>query len=300
MIPFWLMRFIWISLGIYIKVINKKDHPVNRVLTYETFDKSVKVILIPTLWDNYSYIIVSGNDAIVIDPSDYKAILKEIKDRKLRLNSIVITHEHIDHVIGINQLQKKHGSPIYAPKNAIPGKITVVENGYKIPFGDVYLEAVVVPGHHSWPYPISSFKNNIAWYCSKASVLFTGDTLFSCGYGFMAKGHEREMWESLKKIRSFPDETLMFCGHEYSLMTTAFAASFDPENIQLKKRINEVQNLIKNRQPTIPTTLGLEKAINPWLRWDDEKLIKKHGINKEGFESFMEIRKIKNEILNKK
>jgi hydroxyacylglutathione hydrolase len=233
---------------------------------------------------------------MVIDPSEYGPIHKELQKRNLDLKFIVITHEHIDHVLGVQKLRRKYRAQLCIPQGAnIPGTSRKIVNGNKLTLGDVSISAMFVPGHHSFPYPVESLNNNIAWYCEKAGIAFTGDTLFSCGYGYTARGHESAMFESLKLLRSLPDETLLFFGHEYSLRTTMSAADFDPENAAAQERLAEVRSLLKNRKPTVPTTVGLEKAINPWLRWDDEKLLKALGITGAlSFRSFIDLWEKKN------
>jgi len=219
--------------------------------------------------------VVSGSDALVIDPSEAGPIAKEISRRNLNLASIVVTHEHIDHIAGVRALQKRFGVTVYLPKGAsIPGKTVQITDGYTLKLRTLSLRAIFVPGHHSFPYPVSTLNNNIAWYRREAGILFTGDTLFSCGYGYTARGHENAMFESLKLLRSYPDDTRIFSGHEYAMRLTESARGIDPENRALRERLREVRGLIALHKPTVPTTLGLEKAINPWLRWDDEKVKK--------------------------
>jgi hydroxyacylglutathione hydrolase len=302
MIPFYLMKRLWRIVGFYITKIMKSSHPVTAVFSFDTFLRTIKVLLIPTLWDNYSYIVISGNQAVVVDPSDHKAISKELDNRKLQLKYILVTHDHIDHISGIVELQKRYGSSkISYGGFSVPAANTKIQNGYTLSIDNVSFEAISVPGHYSFPYSLESTKHNIAWYCEKARILFTGDTLFSCGYGFIAHGNEKAMWESLRRLRLLPDETFLYCGHEYTLRNTIFASEIDPDNTFLKQRLAEVKELLKNHKPTIPLPLKLEKAINPFLRWDDENLKKQHGISNKGdFESFLYIRKLKNEFNKRK
>ncbi len=276
---FALYKTIWKTLWFYLVVLRKIRHPVSESAVCDTKIDDVKVIVVPTLWDNYSYIMISGNDAIVIDPSEYGPIRTELQKRNLELKSIVITHEHIDHVLAVQKLRRKYRAPLYIPRGAgIPGKSREIVGGDKLTIGDCVIEAIFVPGHFSFPYPVESLNRNIAWYCEKAGIAFTGDTLFSCGYGYTAPGHEAAMFESLKLLRALPDDTLLFFGHEYSLRLTASAAEFDQENAAAQERLIRVRRLLENHEPTVPTALKLEKSINPWLRWDDEKLLKALGI----------------------
>jgi hydroxyacylglutathione hydrolase len=203
-----------------------------------------------------------------------------------------MTHEHIDHTAGALELCRRFKVPLHVPSGAaIPGQTRRVSEGERIAFGEAAFTALYVPGHHSFPYPTESLYGNIAWYCEEAGILFTGDTLFPCGYGFVAAGFERPMFESLKRLRSLPEETQLFFGHEYALRTTAAAARLDRDNAALRHRLSEIRELARNRQPAIPTTLRHEITVSPWLRWDDETFKKKLGIaESDGFVSFMRIK----------
>jgi hydroxyacylglutathione hydrolase len=272
---FTLCNFLWNSLWLFYRIFGKISHPISQSFVFRTTTEAAAVIIVPTFWDNYSYIVTSGSDAISIDPSQSEPIFREIKKRKLHLSAIVVTHEHVDHVAGIRKLAKKCGAPIYVPDGAtIPGKAIHITNGYTLQLGALSLKAVFVPGHFAFPYPLASLNRNIAWYCAQEGLLFTGDTLFSCGYGYTARGHEDAMSESLKLLRSFPDDTKIFSGHEYSLRLTESVAGVFPDNKALIKRLSEVRRLLAGNKPTVPTTMGLEKAINPWLRWDDENCLR--------------------------
>ena len=271
----------WDTLWFFFRVIGNVRHPVRQAFSFDTKSENVKVIAVPAFWDNYSYIVTSGNDAMVIDPSQSKTVQREIEIRKLRLSSIAVTHEHIDHVAGVRMLQKKSGAFIYIPKGAsIPGETIEITDGYALPLGGVSMKAIFVPGHYAYPYPIDNLNRNIAWYCEEAGILFTGDTLFSCGYGYTLRGHENAMFKSLKLLRSLPDDVSVFFGHEYSLRLTESAARVDSGNNALLERLKKVKNLLGRHEPTVPTTIRLEKLINPWLRLDDELFLKALGVTR--------------------
>jgi hydroxyacylglutathione hydrolase len=282
-------RLAWRMLSFYILRIRKMRHPVSGPYEFGTKIPGVKVIAVPAFWDNYSYILTSGREAVAIDPSEYKPLADEIEKRNLRLSSIVVTHEHIDHAAGALELRDSFGVPLYVPNGAaIPGQTRRAGEGQRLSLGETSIEALCVPGHHSFPYPLESLHGNIAWYCEQAEVLFSGDTLFPCGYGYVAKGFERPMFESLRRLRSLPDETRLFCGHEYALRTTASAALVDWGNGALQYRLSEVRELAANCKPAIPTTILHEKTVNPWLRWDDVSLKAAFEIDEaDDFKSFM-------------
>lgn len=302
MIPFIFMKMVWRIVEIYTNYVKKVKHPVKNAFLLDTRNVSIKIIIIPTLWDNYSYLIVSGNQAVIIDPSAFGPIVKEIEKRQLQVPYILVTHEHIDHISGITSLQRRYKSTIIATEGSlIPINFTGVNDGFKLEFGNIYLEVLSVPGHYSSPYPLSSISRNIAWYSKDAGVLFTGDTMFSCGYGFIKDGSEKIMWESLKKLRALPGDTLLFFGHEYSLKNTVFAREIDPNNFYLKERLSAINCLLQTNKPTIPTFLELEKEINPFLRWDESSLKKQLMISDTSeFETFLHIRKLKNEYNSRK
>lgn len=297
MVPFSFMKLIWKFVAIYNKNIKHIVHPIQDSFLFDSAVDTLKVLLIPTLWDNYSYIIISGDSAVIVDPSDFKSISKELKKRKLHVSSIILTHDHIDHVAGVLQISHKYKSKIITTRGvSIPGIKTEIENGFKFPFGDVFIEAVFVPGHYASPYPISNTYNNIAWYIEKAGVLFTGDTLFPCGYGCVAEGSEEIILNSLRLIRSLPDDIDIFCGHEYSIFNTPFAYSIDPGNKLLKDRLKFINESLVNHKPTVPTTLKQEKYINPFLRWDDKILKAKLSIDSlSDIETFVYLRNLKHE-----
>lgn len=294
MIPFKLMKTIWDVVEVYNKKGRKIKHPVECPVQFDSYMESVKVILIPTYCDNYSYLLVFDKQAIIIDPSDFKPISHEIIKRDLKVPYILITHDHIDHIGGIIELQKAYNSEVLAAKGVcVPCPVTEIVSGCQLNFGNSVIKAISVPGHIASQYHRSS-ANNIAWYMEKAGVLFTGDTLFSCGYGFTSSDKERNMWESLMKLRNLPDETMIFCGHEYTLQNLTFAIHIDPENTLLKRRFENVNRLLKEHRPTLPVTLSIEKAINPFLRWDDRALKKRLQItDKDDYDVFLHIRNIK-------
>jgi hydroxyacylglutathione hydrolase len=300
--PFFVLKLFWSYLVWYTRVIKKRSHRVKCPFQNDTALKSLEVITIPTLWDNYSYIIHDGHDAVIVDPSETAPILEVIQQNRLELTRILLTHYHIDHIMGIKSLYNKFKPQILASKHSLlPVPFTPIDNKFNFIFADSIFEAYSVPGHHASPYPITDQWSNIAWYNKKAGILFTGDTLFSCGYGYIEYGSEQMIWESLSLLRSLPDETKIFCGHEYTLGNTRFAHSIDPDNKTIQTRLTDVKKLLAEHRPTIPTTLAIEKKINPFLRWDDSRLKNILGIEQmSGFESFLHIRNQKIMYNNKK
>lgn len=292
------MKFLGKIIKSYTKKVTKMPHPVLQTSEANTAIVSIKVLIIPVLQDNYSFIVTSGNKALVIDPSDSNSIAAEIEKRNMSLDGILVTHDHNDHIGGAVKLQEKyHTSVIVCKGSSVPCSATEINDGYTLSFAESTFEAIEVPGHSLLPYPLSDPSTNIAWYNPTAKILFTGDTLFPCGYGYIPHGAEKMMWKSLKRLRSLPEDTLIFCGHEYTFRNTTFAREIDPDNKMLEQRIMEVNRCLEKSKPTIPTTLKQEKEMNPFLRWDDTVLKKRLGILGKGeFETFLHIRKLKNEF----
>lgn len=291
------MNAIWKGVRFYLERVKGTTHPVHDSVTFESSVASLEVTLIPTLWDNYSYIVYSGDQALIIDPSEYGPIRSEIDRRHVRVSHILVTHDHIDHIGAVPRMQRRYGATVLASKRSeIPCPFTEVSDGYELQLNGQVVRALSVPGHYASPYPASSVYNNLAWYAPEARLLFSGDTLFSCGYGFIAEGHERTMYDSLSRLRALPDDCMIFPGHEYTARNLRFAVGIDPNNETLRKRKIEVENLLAANRPSVPTSLSFEKATNPFLRWDDEDLRKTLGIpDKNDYETYLHVRALKNE-----
>lgn len=255
-------------------------HPVKEIYTYKTNEENVEVIQIPALWDNYSYIYREGDIAVVIDPSSYSSISDVIIERKLSVKYILITHDHIDHIYDLDKIYNEYKAPVFAAKGSeIPFKYEIIEDNQVLRLNKSSLTAMFLSGHYAETYSDSSIHRNIAWYSKNAGVIFSGDVLFSFGYGFIKKGSEEILLKSLKKMRSLPPETNLFFGHEYTFYNMNFVKYIDAENEYLKKRIAAINELHKNNRPTVPIILKTEKNINPFLRWDDIEFKNKLKLN---------------------
>ncbi|HEX2960119.1 MAG TPA: hydroxyacylglutathione hydrolase C-terminal domain-containing protein [Chitinispirillaceae bacterium] len=172
---------------------------------------------------------------------------------------------------------------------------TGIGNSECVQAGAVSFRALVTPGHYVETYGAASVNRNVVWYCEKAGCLFTGDTLFSCGYGYTTGKHVSAMISSLARLRQFPDDTLVFSGHEYSLLNTSFAAEIFPHSLPLRERMNTIHNLLGQNIPTVPTTMKFEKQNNPFLRWDDPVVQKILGLTgtADDLDAFMLLRERK-------
>jgi hydroxyacylglutathione hydrolase len=221
----------------------------------------IKVDLIPILKDNYAYLLQADNgDVAVIDPGEAVPIIQALEQRGLKLDYILNTHHHGDHIAGNTELVKKYGAKIVGPAketDRIPHMDILLQEKDRFSFGGEEAEIFETPGHT---------RGHICFYFSKSKLAFTGDTLFLMGCGRLFEGTAAQMWNSLQKIMALPDDTNIYCGHEYTLALAQFCLRAEPDNIDLQKRVQKVKELRKQNLPTIPATLDLEKKTNAFLR----------------------------------
>ena len=225
------------------------------------------VQIIPCLNDNYSYLIheKETNTVSIVDPAEYETCDKVIQKYK-KLDFILNTHHHADHVDGNLELKKKYNSKVLGfelDKDRIPGIDILLKENQKHKIGNLEFKIIFVPGHT---------RGHIAFFFNKEKVVFTGDTLFSLGCGRVFEGSHKEMFDSLKKIKDLPQDTKIYCGHEYTKSNLNFCLTYDVNNILLHKKLNEVEKKLKNRLPTIPTTIGEELKTNIFLRCNDPSI----------------------------
>ncbi|MEZ5815166.1 MAG: hydroxyacylglutathione hydrolase [Alphaproteobacteria bacterium] len=207
----------------------------------------INVTLVPALSDNYIYLLKMENGAVaIVDPGEAAPILEVLKSKNLTPDCILNTHHHWDHVNGISGLQKAFPDiAVYTPENR-PSE-----------FGGERLEILETPGHT---------LDHICYHFPESRMAFTGDTLFSMGCGRLFEGTPEQMWESLQRIAALPDNTQIYCGHEYTLSNGRFCLSIEPENKALQERVEEVEGLRAAGKPTLPVSLALEKQTNIFLR----------------------------------
>jgi len=220
----------------------------------------LKVINIPAFSDNYIWLIHKENSPYIaiIDPGDARPVLKVIKENGYIPVAILITHHHSDHIGGIEQLTQQIPVPVYGPSNEGIASIThPVSEGDIITLNqlDCALQVMEVPGHT---------RGHLAYYSEGA--LFCGDTLFAGGCGRLFEGTPKQMYDSLEKISSLPNSTLIYCAHEYTLDNLKFAQVVEPESVDLQNRIIDSLSTRKLGLSTVPSSLSLEKATNPFLR----------------------------------
>ncbi len=225
------------------------------------------VEIIPCLTDNYSYIIheKETNTVSIVDPAEFKACDKVI-NKYQKLDFILNTHHHADHVGANLELKKKYNCKILgsnSDKDRIPGIDIFLKENQKQKIGNLEFEVIFVPGHT---------KGHIAFFFSKEKIAFTGDTLFSLGCGRVFEGTHEEMFNSLNKIKNLPPETKIYCGHEYTKSNLNFCLAYDSKNTFLKVRKIEVLQKINSNQPTIPSSLGQEIKTNIFLRCNSPEI----------------------------
>ena len=222
----------------------------------------LEIHMFPCRSDNYGYLIHDADHDLTatIDTPSAEAIRVALKTRGWRLTHIFNTHHHDDHAGGNLELKEQTGCEIVGPRadaGRIPGIDRQVGDGDTFKFGGHAVHVYDTPGHTT---------GHIVYHLPDDSVAFVGDTLFSLGCGRLFEGTPAQMWNSLQKLMSWPDDTLLYCAHEYTQANARFALSVEPNNPELVARSMQVDGLRAKDEPTVPTTLALEKATNPFLR----------------------------------
>ena len=246
--------------------------------------------LILAFSDNYVYLFKDpASEAVgIVDPGEAKPVLAALDRLGWRPTHIFNTHHHADHIGGNGVLKQRFGCTIVGPaadRHRIPDLDVAVGEEDTYRFGSQEVRVFETPGHTS---------GHISLWFSEASALFSGDTLFALGCGRLFEGTPAQMWNSLLKLRALPADTRIYCGHEYTLSNARFAVTVDPDNPALKERAADIVILRDAGKPTIPTTLGMERATNPFLRADDPDVAAAVGLaGADPVEVFAEIRRRK-------
>ncbi|ACK66456.1 hydroxyacylglutathione hydrolase [Rippkaea orientalis PCC 8801] len=229
---------------------------------------------LPALSDNYIFLLYDADTqtAAVVDPAEPTPVLECLNKLGAQLVAIFNTHHHYDHVGANNQLQQYFPNLcIYGgseDRGRIPGQQVFLKEGDRVEFGQRVGEVLFVPGHT---------RAHIAYYfppklSQETGELFCGDTLFGGGCGRLFEGTPTQMVNSLTKLRNLPDNTRVWCAHEYTLKNLQFALTVDPDNLVLKNRYHQVKEFRHQGQATVPSILGEEKLTNPFLRWDNSAI----------------------------
>ncbi len=226
---------------------------------------SLQVFRLPALSDNYIFLLYSPeqNMAAVVDPAEPQPVLDKLKELNAPLVAIFNTHHHGDHVGANRDLIREFPQIlIYGgerDRGRIPGQQFFLKEGDHVEFAGEVGQVFFIPGHT---------YAHIAYYFAESGNLFCGDTLFAGGCGRLFEGTPAQMCNSLDKLRQLPEVTKVWCAHEYTLSNLKFAVTVDPQNQELHQRFAAVQAARARLEPTIPTTIGMEKLTNPFMRWD--------------------------------
>ena len=247
--------------------------------------------LFPCLTDNFGVLIhdpASGSTAS-IDAPEAAPIEAALQKTGWRLTDILVTHHHGDHTAGIGALKAHHRCRVVAPRGEaqrIADVDETVGEGDTVKVGALEGRVIDTPGHT---------MGHISYFFAADKLAFVGDTLFSIGCGRVIEGTPQMMWNSLVKLRALPDDTRFYCGHEYTKANIRFAKTVEPNNQALDARAEEVDKLVAAGKPTVPATIGAEKAANPFLRADNAELAKSLGLaGAPAWKVFAEIRERKN------
>lgn len=230
--------------------------------------------IVPCLSDNYAYLVKSGDNCAIVDPSEAAPVRAALARTGWKLTHILNTHHHLDHCGGNLDLKQETGAKVVGPaKDAarIPGLDVGVDETTGWEFDGRKVQVLEVPAHTSGAITFVIDGN-----------AFTGDTLFTLGCGRLFEGDPQMMWTSLSKLMTLPDETKVWCGHEYTQSNGRFALTLEPGNAELKARMAEVSAARDDGRPTVPSTMGLEKKTNPFLRPDSAEIRKSLGMEQAG------------------
>ena len=250
----------------------------------------MEIKIVKCLTDNYSYIIFNKENLLcaVVDPSEAGPIIEEVEKHDLNLKYIFNTHHHYDHVGGNKKLKEKYNCKVVGfekDKERIPEIDITLKDNQKWKNELFECSILHIPGHTS---------GHICIYISELNALFTGDTLFSLGCGRIFEGTYEEMYESLIKLKKFPPDTRIYCGHEYTKKNSDFCLSIDSKNSKLINKISNINKNIQNGNPTIPSILRDELECNIFLRSDNIEIQKQLGVNRGNpIEAFTKLRDLK-------
>ncbi len=228
----------------------------------------LQVTAVPAFADNYLWLIHDHQHAAVVDPGDATPIEAALAARHLKLVAILLTHHHGDHAGGVPELLSRWQVPVFGPaREKIAGITHPLTEGDMVTLPELSLSLSVldVPGHTA---------GHIAYVAAEQHWLFCGDTLFAGGCGRLFEGTPAQMTTSLAKLSALPDDTRVYCAHEYTVSNLRFAAAAEPGNAALAQRLADAQAMRERGEATVPSTIALEKATNPFLRYREPGILR--------------------------
>jgi hydroxyacylglutathione hydrolase len=214
------------------------------------------VLHVPAFQDNYIWLIRRGRDVAIVDPGNAEPVIAALERERLRPIAVLCTHHHRDHVGGADELGKRYGVSIFGPAGErIPACTHALDEGSRVELAGLHFDVFATPGHT---------LGHIMFYGH--GLLFCGDTLFSAGCGRLFEGTPQQMHASLSRVAALPGETKVYCGHEYTEANLRFAQAVEPNNPDIRARLDHVRQLRAQGLPTLPSTIADEMRINPFLR----------------------------------
>ena len=233
-----------------------------------------EVVQFPARSDNFGVLLHDGASGatLAIDAPDFDSVASVLHARNWLLSHILVTHKHADHIEGIPALKAAYSPEVIGPAEsaAMVGVYDrTVSDGDTLHWCGADVRVIATPGHT---------LDHVSYYLPEEHLVFVADTIFALGCGRVIEGTHEMMWESIKRLRALPDDTILYCGHEYTLANARFAVTVDPRNSALRERLGEVERLRAENRPTLPTTIGREKATNPFLRADHPDVMAAVGL----------------------
>jgi hydroxyacylglutathione hydrolase len=223
---------------------------------------------IPALDSNYFWLLQPDSAepaAYIIDPGAAGPVITAVDSHQLQLAGIIVTHHHHDHIGGINELVERYNLPVYGPRSSrIPQVDHYLKEGDTLSLSGLHLEVMEIPGHTQ--DHLAYLYHPVPDQQPSAPLLFCGDTLFSAGCGRLLDGTAAQLYSSLQRLAQLPQDTMIYCAHEYTLANLRFAHHLEPDNQAISERLADVENLRHRNEITVPTHLGLELHTNPFLR----------------------------------
>lgn len=230
----------------------------------------MRVEILQPLGDNYVYLMHDNGIGAAVDPGDAQCVLAALQKLEVKLSHVLVTHHHFDHTGGCAQLKSATGCTVVGPDDSrVPSLDQPVGEGDVVTVGRMEFNVLSVPGHT---------RSHVIYHLPTHNMLFTGDALFVCGCGRLLEETATEMWDSMKRIRNLPEDTKVYCGHDYTLEDLEFALDLEPANPMLRDQLAATQKMLGSGLPTVPSTIEQERITNPFLRCDTEALHKALGI----------------------